>query len=161
MKYTAAVLRPTSALLLKWIARAVLKLEPDGFLFETPQGEPLPHHMTLNLGAFDDKVNPPFLLGKRVLLSIRELHYNHTLGVCAAPVVDAVTEDSFGDDFKWGAMPVAVASKNKCPHITVCLKPHSAAKFSNKLLEEPGPHNICVALDQTYTLEAVIEEVGS
>lgn len=160
MRYTAAVLRPTSGHLLKWITRAVLKPEDDGFLFQTPQGEPLPHYMTLNLGEFDGSLNPPFLLGKRVLLNVRELYLNHTLGVCAAPVVDAVTEESFGDDFKWGSMPIAVASKNKCPHITVALKPNSAAKLSNQMLKTPGPQNIIVKLDQTYTLEAVIEEVG-
>ena len=53
--YTAAVLRTTSGHLLRWLTKGTTTLEDDGFVFQTPHGEPLPHHMTVNLGLFDDR----------------------------------------------------------------------------------------------------------
>ena len=155
--YTAAVLRQTSALLLKWIAKSLAQPEEFGFRFETPQGEPLPHHMTMNLGAIDHALNSPECVGRPAEVQIDQIYVNHTLGVVAARVVAARVElvDQVGPGTYWKEL----RSKNKCPHITVALKPGVPAKTSNQVLETPSPHNIVVDLDQVYTLEAVVEEV--
>jgi hypothetical protein len=147
--YTAAVLSPTSAQLLKWIMRGTIALEGEGFVTETAQGHPLPHHMTINMGNLDSSLNPKAILGEPVILEIDRLVYNYTLGVCAAKVTRAAHSYK-----SW-----KIKSANIVPHITVCIKPGSKPMFSNQMLETPSPHNVEVELDQPYELDAVVMEV--
>lgn len=145
--YTAAVLKPTSAALLKWILRATINLETQGFCLKTQAGEPLPHHMTINMGSLDQSLNPPALLGANVLLCIDGLVYDTELGVCAAPVVFA----------KWSTAghDREIQTCNVYPHITVCLKPPNKPVLSNTLLKKGGKVHV---LDEMYKLEAVVQE---
>lgn len=151
--YTAAVLRDTSAHLLRWITKALTTLEGDGFAFRTPQSESIPHHMTVNLGTFDDRINPNVPLGSYVEIRLSKLVFNYTLGVCAAPVTARV-EIAEGE---WTKLHTI----NDHPHITIALKPGVPARMSNDLLaqERTSPHVEIIELDQTYTLEADLEEV--
>ncbi len=142
--FTAAVLRPTSAALLKWIMRATLNLETQGFCLKTQAGEPLPHHMTINMGSLDESLNPSTLLGKDVFLHIDGLVYDTELGVCAAPVF-----------YAWWGMDRHIQTSNIYPHITVCVKPPSKPVLSNELLKKGGKVHV---LDDVYKLEAVVQE---
>jgi hypothetical protein len=148
--YTAAVLTDVSANLLKWMVRALTKLEEEGFVFQTEQGNPLPHHMTINLGAFDHALNDVMTTkGCPIKLTVEEIVYNHVIGVCAAPVVRA---EGIGED--------DIKTANAVPHITLCIKPGSKPMLSNKMLESPNPHTVRIKLDAAYVLESVGEEVN-
>lgn len=147
--YTAAVLSQLSADLLKWIVRGTSDLEQWGFEFKTERGDPLPHHMTINLGDFDYSLNNGFtLLNCPVQLTVEEIVYNHVLGVCAAPVIKMV---GLGDD--------EIKTVNAIPHITLCIKTGSKPVISNKMLETPSPHTRRRKLDKQYILEAIVEVV--
>jgi len=154
MIYTAAVLKENSRHLLRWLAKALTTLEEDGFRFQTSQAELLPHHMTLNLGAFDDSLNDPSVLGGFAEIHVDRLRFNYTLGVCAAPVLRARVESIDGDG-KW----LDLKTINDFPHITTCLKPGVSAKTSNEMLSLPRQQNEEVVFDQTYVLEAWVQEV--
>jgi len=138
--YTAAVLRPDSALKLKQIMREKIDLENLGFECKTPQGEPLPHHMTLNLGLFDNTLNDPELLGSEIVLTVDSLWYCEMIGACAAKVIDSQSAKSI----------------NTQKHITICLKPPAKPFQSNKLFE---PMTKQIMLDAPLTLEASIQEI--
>lgn len=151
MLYTAAVLNENSGHLLRWLTKALTTLEQDGFLFQTPQGSPLPHHMTVNLGAFDDSLNERKMLGCFVELHVDRVCFNHTIGACAAPVVKSQIEVNG----EW----LELKSINEYPHITTCLKPGVGAKFSNQMLSIPEPHTETVYFDRTYILNGWLQEV--
>lgn len=143
--FTAAVLQPNSAALLKWIMRGTLDLESEGFQLTTKAGDPLPHHMTLNMGRFDESLNPRAMLGQSVVLHVDRLVADPQLGVCAAPV--NLAEWQGGE----------VRTVNTHPHITVCLKPGSKPMLSNEMLNRLS--NVKVfPLDEVYRLEAIVEE---
>lgn len=144
--FTAAVLRPTSAALLKWIMRGTIDLESHGFFLKTPQGTPLPHHMTINMGQFDTKLNSKLFTGDVALLSINQLCHNFRIGACAAEVVLANVE-----------RVDVVETINKHPHITICLMPGAKPKQSNDIFE--ADDSVFTKLDTSYELEAIIEEI--
>lgn len=133
-----------------WMTRALLRLEERGYAFKTPQGELLPHHMTINLGALDEALNPPTWLDAEVGLFVEELVYEDELGVCAAPVVltTGLSERHLGEQLR---------SKNAHPHITVCLKPGVKPFTSNLMLEHPEPKTTRVRLDKKYLLDARVQ----
>jgi len=149
--YTAAVLTPTSAQLLRWIVIGTLDLESHSFLFETSRRQKLPHHATINMGRFDEGLNHRELLGSKVAMKIDKIVYNEELGVCAAIVQSAETRDE-------DESTVTLSFSNPHPHITICLQEHGKPVFSNEMLDIPSPNNIKVGLDQTYELEAIIRE---
>ncbi len=146
--YTAAILMPNSADLLRWMMRATLNLESKGFVCETAAGEQLPSHMTINLGAFDVELNDPNIVHTTIFLHVEEFVYCELLGVCAVPVVKAITKEES-----------IVRSSNKIPHITICIKSESKPKFSNALLEQRDEKTLHFKLDRTYVLEALVTTV--
>lgn len=155
--YTAAVLTDNSADLLRLLTEKLLNPEADGFRFETPQGEPLPHHMTINLGQFDGALNDRSLLGRPAQVDIEVIGINRTMGVCAAVVTGAraLTESPHVNSPYW----VELKSKNKKPHVTICLMPGVKAKTSNDMLEGPSLDTVFTRLPRKYTLEAFVREV--
>jgi hypothetical protein len=153
--YTCIKLSPISGALLKWIVRGTLRLEDAGFVFVTDNGDPLPHHMTINLGGFDKTLNDELVLGRIARLTVREIVADMELGVCAATVIQP--EALIPTDMSHRPLPIT--SKNKVPHITLCLKPGSKPKWSNDLLEKPSPHIIRLTLDEPYVLGGTVEEV--
>jgi len=149
--YTAAVLAPMSAQLLKWITKALIRPEKDRFVFQTEQKQPLPHHMTINLGEFDQNLNDPSCLGSRVELRIDCIYINYCIGVCAAKV--HLAQLPSGKELK---------VENKVPHVTICLVPGTKPMSSNTMLEslgDPASQTFSYPLDQTYFLDATIQEV--
>lgn len=151
--YTAAVLHPISANLLRWIQRGILDLEQEGFVVQTQQGQLLPHHMTINLGKFDENLNEESLLGHEALLKVNQFVYNDVLGVCAAPVIEAV-------GYRLADPPVIpIKTINEHPHITVCIMPWAKPASSNVMLAESHLNNITIKMDQVYELQARIEHV--
>ena len=141
--YTAAVLQPESADVLKQAMRDAIDLENRGFECVTPQGEPLPHHMTMNLGPFDSTVNKSELLGKPAILWIDSLWWCETIGACAARVNRAYSEGEL------------INSSHDNKHITICLKPPAKAFHSNKIFDGGK----MIILKQPLTLMADIQEV--
>ncbi len=129
--YIAAVLDQASILILRGAVRdAILDaicvdIEAEGFKFETPAGGPLPHHMTINMGEFDETLNKRSILGKPVEIGVDYVFYDPVLGVCAVTV----------DECEAGEYPDSneVHSANARPHITVALKPGVKPKTSNEL----------------------------
>ena len=141
--FTAAVLGRISVALVTWILRGTIDLESKGFYLETPGGDPIPHHMTINLGSLNQSLNPPTILGQTVFLHINQLVYDTDLGVCAAPVFLA----------EWQGREICTIHAH--PHITVCLKPGVKPVLSNKLLEQGGQ---IYWLDESYCLNATVQE---
>lgn len=127
--YVAAVLYPEAAQVLKRLVLVVLKdsicvdLISSGWLFETPTGGELPHHMTINMGPLDETLNPPSILDQEVSLRVSHIYYDPILGACAVAVNSAWRAGDAG----------LVQSKNDQPHITVALKPGVKPKVSNDL----------------------------
>lgn len=147
--YTAAVLTEVSANLLRYMVMFHVKLHEQGFHFRTESSE-LPHHMTINLGPFDDALNDIEINGCPVIISIDTIVYNKKIGVCAATVCDSVA--------KWDRTKINSANKN--PHITCCVKNGCKPRFSNVMLEEQNdPKNIVFKLDKIYKLEAVVKVI--
>lgn len=139
--YTAAVLRSEAVEML--LQKMQEKLSLEEFECMTPQGEPLPHHMTINLGTFDAKINNPEILGHAAVLIIDSLWFCKTIGACAARVIKSYAESE------------EVNSINVNKHITICLKPPAKAFHSNKIFEAGE----CVMLDDPLILMADIQEV--
>lgn len=141
--YTAAVLHPKSVEKLLRIMREKLDLEKHGFECLTPQGEPLPHHMTINLGPFDTKVNSPEILGRTAILIIDSLWFCKTIGACAARVTKASVNTQ------------QIKSINANKHVTICLKPPAKPFHSNKIFNTGE----IIELEQPIALLANVQEV--
>lgn len=157
--YTAAVLSPMSATLLKWTMRAItgeLELE-SRFKFKTPQGESLPHHMTINLGKLDTKLNPEWILGQNVKLFVDQLRWSEGIGACAYRVRDAI---SVIDDHLITSINDGKSSK----HITTCLMPDVKAVRSNDLFGDKAEIDLGNAIQysnlygEILELDAVVQE---
>ena len=135
--YTAVVLDDTSVNILKNIAIAFFDLENKGFVFETQQGNPLPHHMTVNMGEMDSSINDPSLLSKEVKMRISTMSFDEELGACAAKVDTAFHKES--------KSTTPVLSNNEHPHVTIAIKPGSKPFWSNKLFD--GRKCLCYDFD--------------
>lgn len=122
--YTASVLTLKSASYLKWVLRGSIGL-PDGYEFMTPNGDPLPHHMTVNMGEIDTKLNPVAFMDHFVILTVDQIVHSPKVGAVAARVSAAKMRDT-GEEIK---------STNKHPHITICLAPGVKPFASNKVFE--------------------------
>jgi hypothetical protein len=141
--YTAAVLSDFSKTALEM---ALLEFEDftlSGFRFSTAQGGRLPHHMTINLGKFDESLNNITLLGAHVKLQVDRFYYNREIGVCAARVSSSsVYLTTINDEYNQR-------------HITMCLKWPAKPYDSNLLDFDVGP---CYILNEPLVLETIIEE---
>jgi len=141
--YTAAVLRQESTKDLLLAMRSKTNLEEEGFECVTPQGEPLPHHMTINLGKFDSILNDPQILGQPCLQFIDALWFSKEIGACAARVTRAYCDGK------------EINSINENKHVTICLKPPAKPFHSNKIFE----NGECIKLDMDLSLLSDIQEV--
>lgn len=149
--YTAAVLVDGQRNLLQIALSELLDLEAEGFLFQTPKGDALPHHLTINMGEFDEVLNCRSMLGMPVELVVDGFWYDRDLGVCAARVSRAtcciVGDERQADYYE------SVKTVNESPHITMCLKPGVKPFLSNKL-NWAGPG---LMLPEPLKLQAKIE----
>lgn len=102
------ILHPDRQLLVD-TAKKLLGKRLNGFLFQTPKGEPLPHHMTINMGSIDPQLNDPNLLWSDAILTIDAIFLDAKRGVCAARVRKAVCDET------------PIQSANADPHVTICL----------------------------------------
>lgn len=147
--YTAAILKPSSVNILLWLMQKT-RYEKRGFVPKTPTGDPLPHHMTINLGGLDENLNPKEWMGKNCLLTIDSLHQNEKIGVCAARVIKAECE---GKPIK------TINDENGSKHITLALKPGIKPVQSNKMFQGQSEETQIYQLEQPFILEAVLQEV--
>lgn len=141
--YTAAVLRKESAEDLLLAMRGKTNLEEEGFECVTPQGEPLPHHMTINLGSFDWTLNDPKILGQSCIIYIDSIWFSKEIGACAARVTRAYCDGK------------EINSINKNKHVTICLKPPAKPFHSNQIFE----NGESIKLDMDLALLTDIQEV--
>lgn len=95
----------------------------NGFQTITAQGEPLIHHVTLNMGDFDDNLNISSLLNTEIKFIIDSFAYNDK--------VAAFGVKSIGSTF--GNPPVKTI--NAKPHVTAAINPTNGGKpfLSNQL----------------------------
>ena len=150
--YTAAVLTPQSANLLRWAMRAATKgfeLEND-FGFKTPQNEPIPHHMTINLGKLNTELNPDWILGMSAKLKVDQLRWSEEIGACAFRVVEAI---SVVDDYVIKSFNDEKSNK----HITTCLKPGVKAHKSNDLFGVKAITDFGSSIQYSNLFEEIIE----
>jgi hypothetical protein len=154
MGYTAAVLVDGQRQLLRTAlaVEAGLDVESLGYLYEWRSG-PLPHHMTINRGDFDEALNRRALLGMPAELVVDGFWYDHDLGVVAARVVQAHCRIA-GDEGQADCRePIKTITAQ--PHITMCLKPGIEPFLSNKLSwAAPGR-----MLREPLTIKAQIEVI--
>lgn len=145
--YTAAVLDEPSV---EQLRQEVLGLHlTGGFRFRTERGSPLPHHVTINLGDFDSKLNPRDVLGKTCEVIVDAIHFDLSVGICAARVIELKTQHS-----------VKIQTSNKHPHITCCLLPPNKPVLSNKLFTGEWKSTTIVELSKRLQLKATIMEVA-
>lgn len=151
--FTAAVLDPLGAGLLRWIAKAE-NLEGWSFRFKTPQNDEIPHHMTINLGAIDVDLNDEAILEQPARLFVDQIRISVELGVCAARVIKAEVEMKEFPVIYWQKLN----SINEHPHITICLKEGVKPFISNKLFETREDFDLeVIDLDEVYVLPAVVD----
>lgn len=150
--FTAAILDPLGAGLLRWIAKAE-ELEGWGFLFKTPLNDEIPHHMTINLGAIDVDLNKEGILEQRARLHVDKVYVGLELGVCAARVIKAEVEMKEFPAVYWQKLH----SINEHPHITICLKAGVSPVTSNKLFDQGRSNLDIIDLDEVYVLPAVVD----
>jgi len=157
--YTAAVLTPQSAELLKWVMRATVNLEernsPRGnFELKTPQGEIIPHHMTINLGELKEELNSSRILRANAKLTVDYIAYDLEIGACAAHVSEA-----------YAMLPEqtpinSINDERSAKHITICLAPGVKAFKSNELFEKIKAGEKIAIHDlygETIRLDAVVQ----
>lgn len=145
--YTAFVIDLADRVRLSEVVRSVCPVDKLGFQFKA-NNYPLPHHLTLNLGAFDSTLNDASALEARGELVIDAFCLDETLGVCAARVARAVVRPDEGE-FK-------LRSTNEHPHVTMCLRPGTKPAISNKL---PWEHaELLVHLPAPITVAGQVEE---
>lgn len=121
--YTAAVLLHDEADKLRQIAEDILSLKSLGYDYVTKNGQYLPHHMTVNLGEFDENLNLIETMGKVVDLFVGGFAYDHEMGICAAKVEKAFCHFTHSE----------VVSANKQRHITMAIKKNAKPYLSNML----------------------------
>jgi hypothetical protein len=144
--YVAAVLTDESATLLRSIVQSNLRLE--NFQFETSRGDPLPHHLTINLGSFDKELNSPEILGKPARIKFDQICYDLKLGVCAIPAyAEVVVSES---------KCVTLNTSNRFPHVTCCITAKSKPMLSNEMFETAKHHTLY--LPSTHILNAIVTE---
>lgn len=112
---------------------------PEGFVFKTKAGEPLPHHMTITLGPLGDfSTNYP--VGEPITLKATHIGKNERAdeGAMAVKVEP----------------PAAISKKIAFPHITLAIPEGGKPFFSNKIPEENFKE-----LSEKIELKGKVEEV--
>ena len=122
--YSAIVLTKQSVDQLKQIVlQSGLENHLKDFEFETKQGNPLPHHMTLSMGPLSKDSNN-LKENEQVLIHVAEIWLNERIGACAAQVVKAETLDG-----------LEITTINEHPHITCCIKNYAKPFHSNQIFD--------------------------
>ena len=116
---------------------------PEGFVFETKAGEPLPHHMTIV--PFSPIIHPK---GKH------DFSADYPVGEEVTLIATAIGADERAMAARVDP-PAAISPKVKFPHITLAIPQGGKPFFSNKIPEENFQ-----ALPQSITLKGTVEEVA-
>lgn len=122
----------------KFLADKFLEVISDfsGYRMATPHYS-LPHHMTINMGDFDQSLNDKSVLGQEIEMYIDGFSYSNELGIAAARVVRTEPE---------------INTINEQPHITIAIQPHGKPFLSNKLDWE----NQFISLNRTIAFSGVV-----
>jgi len=151
--YTAAVLDKNSQLVLKEVLAENLDFESNGYVFRSKTGD-LPHHMTINLGQFDSKLNPPEFRGCQSILRVSRFLYDDD--VCCAEVDTAVAIDINSEGLIDSVCDIyTINDERSRPHITMCLRPPARPVQSNLLFAQESNPAI-IELEEPIVLVASI-----
>ena len=150
--YTAVVLDQSAVVALTQKMRETVNLEPK-FSLDGPEGYPLPHHMTINLGKLDEKLNDEWILrADAVELTVDAFLWCEKIGACAARVTEAFAFDGAGNPYRITSFNDGKSHK----HITTCLMPGVKPFKSNALWDDPSKVNIFTF--EPVTLEGSVKE---
>lgn len=112
VSYTAIVLSPSSRInLINHLQSQINNLK--GFKLTTNTGSPLVHHVTLNLGAFDENLNDKSILGQEI--PIKVVSWAEDKNVAAVGV------------------EIPIQTINAQPHITIAISSTGKPMMSNNL----------------------------
>ena len=140
MTYSAIILDQESVAILR---NEIKNYDLQEFRFETEQKQPLPHHMTLNMGGLNKGLND-VQANTNAEMQIDAIFLDQELGACAARVVSAKTDST---DLK---------STNENPHITCCIKKGTKPFQSNELFD--GRECIVKQFSTPIKLTGVVQE---
>lgn len=143
--YTAAVLTDHSRSVLLARFAEVYPAEARGFQFSTVAGEPLPHHLTINMGGIDLDLNPKLTAGLKVLIPIYGFCIDEELNVCAARCDLPFNPE--GDRF---------FSINAQPHVTMCIRLPKGKPFLSNKLDWKAPAWTCNATKGTFEFDDLL-----
>lgn len=158
--YTAVMIDKPSRQLLTWCMMNFIDLKEREFQLETPQKYKLPHHMTINMGEFDEILNNPEMGGKEAELEVDAFLYSHQHGVAAFRVSKAICiVDKFNEQ------PIKTINDGKSSkHITAAIfkgvKPFKANdlfKISKEKEESGSIVTIDLSHDPLFITGTIIE----
>ncbi len=156
--YTAVKLNRPSIQLLTWAIKATLNPEHFGLKFAS-KSYALPHHMTINLGKIDTKLNMKEYLNKKAFLqvskAVMDIDYH---GVCACEVEKAVIYQT--DDLLADGVSFRINTMNEKPHITCALAKDVNPVASNAMLEDKYAENFRIKIfKDPLLLFGVVQEL--
>lgn len=135
--YTAIVLSEESRLDLLKVFEAEIQALGKDFQLQTTNGDPLIHHVTLNMGGLDVVMNDKSLLGKEITMEVVSFASDYRVAAFGIKI-DA---SGYGGS-KFGKP--SVYSTNQIPHITIAINPKEGGKpfHSNDLQEWKPTHTV-------------------
>jgi len=122
--YTAVVLDEKSRKnLLNVFADEIRALQ--GFQIKTAQGDSLVHHVTVNMGDFDESLNDKSLLGQEVVMNVVSFAKDERVAAFGVEFLRRNNKSVFGTP--------SINTINNIPHITAAIKEGGKPFYSNKL----------------------------
>jgi len=101
----------------------------NGFQLQTAQGDPLIHHVTVNMGDFDSELNDKSLLGQEIVMNVISFAKDYRVAAFGVEFLRKNGKSVFG-------IP-GVVTINEMPHITAAINLKEGGKpfYSNKLTD--------------------------
>lgn len=151
--YTAIVLDKQSCQLLTWAVKALLPdWETLNLKFKTQHDDPLPHHMTINLGELDESLNARVMLGKQAEI------LGKTLYIGTDVAVFRVSKPKWFDGkSSWFKIKTMHDGSSK-PHVTCALTPGNKPMISNLLFNGTQEPLDKIILEDPLFLSGIVKE---
>lgn len=127
MTYTAVVLNSKSIKDILENFYVEIQSVGLGFQMQNSKGDPLLHHVTVNMGSFDKKLNNFELFNKEITMNIVTFAKDSKVAAFGIEFKEIDGFSVFGNP--------SVKTKNKIPHITACISKTGKPFDSNNLKE--------------------------
>jgi len=150
--YTAIVLDKQSCQLLTWATKALVP-NWTNFKFETQHQDPLPHHMTINLGEIDESLNPRTILCQPAEILGKSLYVGTDV------LVFRVSKPRWYDGLVWHKLKT-MNDKGSAPHITCALTAGNKPMISNFLFNGTQEPLEKIRLEDPLFLSGIIRQCG-